>query len=287
MICSQCPRSCGVDRRKNPGFCGLSDEMNIAHVGLHFGEEPCIGGLSGAGTVFFSGCALRCVFCQNVSISRSSVGKDASPEDLVRVMKKLEAQGAACIDLVNPTHFTSRIREALVQYKPEIPVVWNSSGYEKPETLRTLEGLVDVYLPDFKYCDSSVSLRYSAAPDYFLFASAAVTEMFRQTGKAVFSPEGQMLRGTLVRHLVLPAHTHDSLQVLGWLHEHLPKVSLSLMGQYFPAGDAEKMPEINRRLTRREYRRVLDFVETVGFDGYCQALGNADGSYVPSFDLTY
>lgn len=287
MICFQCPRACGVDRQERLGFCGLSEEMNIAQVGLHYGEEPCIGGRSGAGTIFFSGCALRCVFCQNVSISRSPVGKVASPQSLVQVMQSLEAQGAACVEFVTPTHFSSGIREALARYKPKIPVVWNSSGYEKAETLRTLEGLVDVYLPDLKYFDPAVSSRYSAAPDYFMFASAAVTEMFRQTGKAVFSSEGQLLRGTMVRHLVLPAHTHDSLQVLGWLHENLPDVLLSLMGQYFPAGDVKKTPEIDRRLTRREYRRVLNYVETIGFDGYRQEMGNADGRYVPSFDLTY
>ena len=288
MICDQCPRKCHAERDKKPGFCGFDDRAWVSHVSTHAWEEPCISGERGAGTVFFSGCNLRCVFCQNAAISRGTQGKAATVDDLCALFERVEQSGAECLDLVNPTHFTSVIREALTRRKPSLPVVWNSGGYECAETVRTLDGLVDVYMPDLKYVTPEVSQRYSGAADYFTYASEAITEMFRQTGRAVFDERGMMKRGTLVRHLVLPAHVGETVKVLTWLHEHLPDVTVSLMGQYFPAADAHLYPEIDRRLKRAEYKRALDALERLGFDsGFYQELGAADERFVPHFDGSY
>lgn len=288
MICTQCPRNCGVDRSEKVGFCGFHDEMMISHVGLHRWEEPCISGQGGSGTIFFSGCSLRCVFCQNAEISRGVGGKAASPEDLVGIFKRLEQMGAENVNLVNPTHFTLQIREALRLYKPSIPVVWNSGGYEKAETIRTLEGLADIYLPDMKYYDKEVSLRYAKADDYFENAASALREMARQVGKAQFDERGMMTRGLIVRHLVLPAHVGQTEKILRWVRDNLPDAYVSLLGQYFPAGDAAEYPEINRRLKRKEYQRAVDALDRLGIEnGFLQELGSASAKYVPRFDGTY
>lgn len=286
-ICSLCPRGCMAIRGEleGGGFCRAGTSPVVAHYGLHTGEEPCITGACGAGTVFFSGCSLGCVFCQNAAISRAPVGKAVSPAELSEIFFKLVSMGASCIDLVTPTHFTPWIRQALLINKPPVPVVWNSSGYESVDTLRTLEGLVDVYMPDLKYCSSEISQRYSTAPDYFEAARLAISEMLRQTGSFKTDGDGRLLRGVLVRHLVLPSHLADTRRVLDFLAKGFEPGSIlvSLMGQYVPMGDAGAFPEIARKLGRREYRLAEDYMLSLGIeDGFCQSLASASESFVPA-----
>ena len=285
MGCSICPRGCGADRRISPGFCGAGNDMIVSRAALHMWEEPCISGKNGSGTVFFSGCSLKCVFCQNYEISHSVRGAAVSPSQLADIFRRLEDLGAHNINLVNPTHYTEQILRTFDLYRPSVPVVWNSSGYERAETLRMLEGIADVYLPDIKYYDDSYAVRYSGAPGYFSFAGAAVREMFRQTGEPVFKDD-ILVRGTMVRHLVLPSAAGQAVKILEWISRELPGVLVSVMAQYFPAGRASDFPEINRRLRRREYSAVLDRMIELGlYSGYFQALGSASGRFVPDFDM--
>ncbi len=286
MQCRICPRRCGADRSKTVGFCGAGDSFLVARAALHRWEEPCIGGEKGAGAIFFGGCNLKCIFCQNERISHVARGRRMEPKELVALFKQLQQQGAQTIDLVNPTHYTSQLYEVLKKDKPSIPVVWNSGGYECVESLRMMRGLVDVYLPDIKYFDSEKSFRYAGVRDYFSYASAAVQEMVAQTGPAVFDENGILLRGTLIRHLVLPANTRQAMQILDWISETLPKgVLISLMCQYIPVARAAEAPELNRRLKRWEYRRVVDYACKLGLtDGYVQEFSSASGQFVPVFD---
>lgn len=282
MICNICPHRCGVERRTGRGFCGCGEEILVSRVQLHQWEEPCIGAKAGA--IFFGGCTLRCVFCQNHLISRKAVGTTYTPAQLSELFRELEAQGAACIDLVSPTQYTVFIAQALQIYKPSIPVVWNSGGYELAHSLRMLDGLVDVYLPDLKYYDADVGIKYSNAPDYFVYASCAVKEMIRQTGEAQFSADGQMLRGTLIRHLVLPGNLRQSFRILEWIAREAPSAHISLMSQYFPAAQANLFPELSRRVKRSEYMRVVAYARRLGLtNGYTQQMSAADSGYVPDF----
>ena len=238
--CNLCPRQCAAVRtpQSGNGFCRMPSEPLISRAALHKGEEPCISGdaeCKGSGTVFFSGCTLRCKFCQNRQISRGPVGKAVSPARLADIFRELTEQGAANINLVNPTHYVEAIIKALSLYRPPVPVVYNSGGYECVETLRRLEGLVDVYLPDLKYLSADLSTALSGAADYAAVACLAVQEMVRQTGPMVLDERGMVVRGTMVRHLVLPGHTKESLKVIDWLAQHLPRgVYVSLMFQYTP-----------------------------------------------------
>lgn len=287
MTCNICPRQCGVNRTAERGFCGCGETMRIAHVERHIWEEPCIGGTFGAGAIFFGGCILHCVFCQNYQISRYDVGTEYTPVTLAELFKYLEAQGVGCIDLVSPTQYTLLIVQALRLYKPSIPVVWNSCGYERVESLRLLDGLIDIYLPDLKYYDATVGLKYSGAEDYFFYASAAVREMVRQTGTAVFYPDGRMQRGTLVRHLVLPGNLRQTFRILEWLAREMPQIHISLMSQYFPTAQANLFPELSRRLKRKEYMQAVRYAQSLGLtNGYTQQLSASDGAYVPDFSKT-
>lgn len=291
MKCHICPRECGVERDKGEiGRCRCGSEMRVSLVGLHRGEEPCISGKNGAGTIFFAGCSLGCVFCQNSEISREPKGKLYSTDMLVAAMKDLEAQGAENIEFVTATHWSEQVLSALKKYKPSVPVVWNSSGYEKVETLRRFEGLVDVYLPDLKFFSSELSSRYANCPDYFEVAFAAVKEMRRQTGGCVFGEDGKLLRGTLVRHLVLPSHIHDSFELLKMLASEMPHdIFVSLLGQYFPTDEllkSGKYPELTRKLKRKEYSAVVDRFLSLGLEnGFVQELSSATKSYVPVWDI--
>lgn len=261
----------------------------VARAALHFWEEPCISGTRGSGTVFFSGCSLRCAFCQNEEISANGYGREITPEELAGIYQDLEAQGAHNINLVNPTHFVPAILESFQYYRPKVPVVYNSSGYEKVETLKLLEGEIDVYLPDLKYFDSEKARRYSGAPDYFQAASKAVCEMARQTGKPEFDEDGMLVKGTVVRHLVLPLATQNAIEILRFLKETLDKqVLVSLMGQYVPYGRARRgeFPELNRRITKREYEKVQEELFRLDLDGFVQELSSAKKDFIPSFDLT-
>lgn len=287
--CNLCPRMCGArrDAKRGNGYCRMGAMPVVARAALHFWEEPCISGTKGSGTVFFTGCSLQCVFCQNEQISvRREVGRALTARELSDVFFRLIEQGAHNINLVNPTHFASGVAEAL-RFRPlPVPVVYNSGGYERVETLRMLEGLISIYLPDYKYRDSALSQRLSGAADYPEHAAEAILEMVRQTGPASFDGDGMLQRGTIVRHLILPGHTRNSIEVLDWLKENLPEGTLvSLMAQYVPCGRAADYPEIDRRITKREYEKVQQHLFALGLDGYVQERKSAKKDFIPPFDL--
>lgn len=288
MICTLCPRNCGVERtaESGAGVCRMGTQPKIARAALHMWEEPCISGTRGSGAVFFSGCGLRCVFCQNEAISQQGEGKIVTPERLAEIFCELEAQGAHNINLVTAAHFVPAVLEALSLYRPNIPIVYNSSGYESIETLRMLSGVVDIYLPDYKYIDPNMAAMLSGARDYPDVAFAAIAEMIRQTGAPVYDENGMMQRGTLIRHLVLPGLTGDSMKILTRIRDEFPGIPVSLMGQYTPCGRALSMPGMDRKIKKKEYARVLAHMEAIGLDGYRQELGSADGAFIPSFDET-
>ena len=288
MICTACPRNCGRERTETTGtgFCGQGKLPRIARAALHLWEEPCISGTRGSGAIFFSGCTLKCVFCQNMEISHGGKGIQVTPERLAEIMKELEGQGAETINLVTASHFLGAVLEAFRLYHPHVPVVYNSSGYENISAIRALEGVVDVYLPDFKTMNRRMAGRLFSEPDYPEVAAAAILEMVRQTGPAVYSTDGIMQRGTLIRHLVLPGMTTDSMQVLNWIAEHCPCVPVSLMSQYVPCGEAEHIPGLNRRLHRNEYDRVAAHMNVLDIPGYCQEKGADERTFIPSFDGT-
>ena len=273
------------DAQAGEGFCGLPATPVVARAGLHFWEEPCVSGARGSGAVFFSGCVLRCVYCQNHAISHENFGKPVSVERLREIFWELIGQGAHNINLVSPTPFAPAIREALAEPLP-VPVVWNTGGYERVETLRSLEGKVQVWLPDLKYVDSGMSRDLSGAADYFGAASAAIEEMVRQTGDYVLE-DGLLKRGVLIRHLMLPGRLENTKAVLDWVAETFRpgQVLLSLMAQYTPQPGAEGL--LSRRVTGAEYRAALRYMENLGItDGYCQDAASARAEYTPDFDLT-
>ena len=286
MICTLCPRRCGVDRAVKTGFCGMGERPRVARAALHFWEEPCISGTRGSGAVFFSGCTLRCAYCQNYEISHQGKGREISVSQLADIFRALRDQGAHNINLVTGTPFVPAILDALEKYHPGIPIVWNTGGYETLETLKMLEGAVDVYLPDCKHVSPRLSKLCAGAPDYFEAASQAIREMCRQTGPAMYDEEGMMQRGVIVRHLILPGCTGDSIRVLDFLAENLPEgTPVSLMRQYTPEPWCE-IPGLDRRITDGEYRRVLDHFEALGLTGFTQEKESADSAYTPDFDLT-
>ena len=288
-VCSICPRQCNAmrDDTSGLGFCEMPVSPVVARAALHFGEEPCISGTSGSGTVFFSGCSLRCCFCQNHSISHKNEGKAITVERLAEIFKELENAGAHNINLVNPSHYAASVCQAIQLYRPKLPIVYNSSGYERVETLRMLDGLVDIYLPDCKYVDPALSMTLSSAEDYFEVASAAILEMARQTGMAQFDDNGMMVKGTMVRHLVLPGHTKNSMQVLDWLSTIKDSVWVSLMFQYTPCGDISAHKELQRTLTKRECEKVWQHLDALDItNGYVQDRKSAGTTMIPAFDLT-
>lgn len=288
-ICNLCPRQCRAQRTStinSSGYCGMPAEPIAARAALHFGEEPCISGTRGSGTIFFSGCTLRCVYCQNTTISHSQHGKPITVSRLADIFRELEDMGAHNINLVNPTHYALSVCKALELYKPNIPVVYNSGGYEQVKTLKMLEGLVDVYLPDCKYVDETLSSTLSDASDYFSYASTAICEMVRQTGPVQLDADGIAVKGTIVRHLVLPGHTANSLQVLDWLAT-VPDIWVSLMFQYTPCGELSNHKELQRPLTRRECDKVWQYMNDLGFEnGYVQDRKSSGTKMIPEFDLT-
>lgn len=287
--CTLCPRACGArrDESSGDGFCRMGTTPVVARAALHFWEEPCISGTRGSGAVFFTGCSLGCAYCQNYEISAErKTGRAVTPEELADIFQRLVEQGAHNINLVTATHFVPAVARALSVRKLPVPVVYNCGGYESVSTLKLLEGLVDIYLPDFKYADGALAARLSAAPDYPETARAAVLEMVRQTGPAVYGEDGLMKRGTLVRHMILPGHTRNSVAVLGTLAKLPPGVPVSLMSQYVPCGRASEFPEINRRVTKREYAKVQGVLFSLGLDGYVQEGKAASRAYIPPFDLS-
>ena len=290
-LCVLCPRRCLVNREQGErGYCGQTAELRVARAALHQWEEPCLSGTVGSGTVFFAGCSLGCVFCQNQEIAAGRAGKLISVERLAEIFLELQEKGAHNINLVTATHFVPQVAEALRQAKQEglkLPVVYNTSSYEYVSTLRRLEGLVDIYLPDLKYRDSAWSLRYSHAADYFSYASRAIAEMVRQVGEPVFSePEGLMKRGVIVRHLVLPGGEADSKEVIRYLYEtYENQIYISIMNQFTPTPGLAQYPELNRTLTEKEYSRIVDYAIRLGVEqGYIQEGETAKESFIPSFD---
>lgn len=288
--CLMCPRNCSVDRAAGErGFCGVGNEFVIGSADLHFWEEPCISGKRGSGAIFFSGCNLRCVFCQNKDISREIVGKKYTEDELISKMFELQERGAHNINLVTATPYSLFVAHALEKAKKDlkIPVVYNCGGYESIEALRTLDGLVDIYLPDFKYYDEDIANKYSSAPNYAEISSKALIEMHRQVGKLTLDENGIATHGLIVRHLVLPSHREDSKAVLKHITEILPvnDVTLSIMRQYTPDFADENAPKnLKRRLTSFEYDDVLDYALSLGFDGFSQAKDSAKKDFTPGFN---
>lgn len=288
--CSLCPRNCHVDRRNSKGFCQCGTKIKIARAALHYWEEPCISGKSGSGTVFFSGCTLRCCFCQNYRISSEGVGEEITEERLAEIFLELQQKGANNINLVTATQYLPSVLQALDMVKGQlhIPIVYNCGGYEKRETIEALKDYVDIFLPDFKYYDGDLSRQYSKAEDYFEVASEAIRTMIRITGSPEFDENGIMKKGVIVRHMILPGCYRDSIQILRWMKEHLPQESflVSLMSQYTPFYKSGQYPKINRRLTTYEYEKVLDEAIALGLDnGYMQEKSSAKEEYTPPFDL--
>lgn len=283
--CDLCPNDCGIDRTRFVGACGVYASPRIARAGLHFYEEPIISGEKGSGTIFFSGCNMKCVFCQNYDVSARAKGYEITVDGLIGKIKTLEDAGAHNINFVTPTHYSHIVKEVLTKYKPEIPVVYNTSAYEKTEILRELEGLVDIFLPDLKYYDSDLSKILSNKPRYFEIASKAVDEMYRQTGKFVIE-NGLMKKGVIIRHLVLPTQTDDSLKIVEFVKKRFDEnVWLSLMSQYTPEGKAKEMPPYDRPLKKIEYTRVVQFAKRIGVENcFIQSHESVGENYIPIFE---
>ena len=291
MICHLCPRNCGALRTPDQGrgVCRMPAPPILARAALHMWEEPPISGTRGSGTIFFSGCSLGCVFCQNEKISHQDFGQAVSLDRLAEICDELIAQGAHNINFVNPTHYAHVVKALVQQHPLPVPLVYNTGGYDKVETLQSLEGLVDVYLPDLKYLDSETARRYSGAADYPAVATAAIREMVRQTGPCQFDEAGLLTRGVIIRHLILPGQLSQAKAVMDWVAREFPpgSVLFSLMSQYTPWGDLEsRFPEINRRLRPGEMRAAQEYMGNLGLAGFTQERTSAKEEYTPPFDLT-
>lgn len=285
--CAICPRKCSAYRDENggKGFCHAGTLPKIARIAPHLWEEPCISGENGSGTIFFSSCVLGCVFCQNSKISREPIGKIFTKKDFIKACEELIEQGVNNINLVSPTPYVEFLLDVFKEYRPSVPIVFNTGGYESAETIRKFEGIVDIYMPDFKYASNTLAKKYSNAPNYLENALASLKEMIRQSGEAKFDDKGIMQSGVIVRHLILPNNIENSFDVLDILDQFSDKILLSLMAQYTPLGNAKKYPEINRRITEKEYQKVLDYLDTTELDGFLQELSSASEEYVPDFNL--
>ncbi len=287
-ICNICPRNCNVDRTSQMGFCSVGDSIRVSKAMLHHWEEPCISGENGSGAIFFSGCNLRCCYCQNYKISTQTFGKDITIEHLADIMISLQEQGANNINLVTPTHYTDKIIQTLdiCKHKINIPIVYNCGGYEKLDTLKELRNYVDIYLTDFKYYSSEMSKMYSKCEDYFKVTSKAILEMYHQQNELVYK-DNILQKGLIIRHLVLPTGRHDSISILEWLSNNLDvsKFLLSLMSQYTPNENCKNYPKIDRRTSTFEYNSVLDKAIELNFKGYMQDRRSAKSEYTPNFNL--
>jgi len=281
--CKSCPVLCGANRSLRAGYCGVRG-LNIAKYYLHPFEEPCISFKKGSGTVFFTGCNLKCVFCQNYSLSRAERGKDISPRELSDIFKELEDMGAENISLVTPSHVVEYIVEALNIYRPKIPIVYNSGGYDSIETLKLIDGFINIYLPDLKFMNPVLSKRYTGREDYFDRAEEAIKFMAKKP--VSFTPEGKMLSGIIIRHLIMPLCAEDSVAILRWIKNNMSgDVFVSLMSQYTPYGNISAYPELNRRITAREYNRVINEVYALGLKNvYLQDKDSANEEYIPQWD---
>ena len=281
--CNLCPNGCKIDKSITKGACGTDDKIFIAKYYLHPFEEPCISGTNGSGTIFFCGCPLRCVFCQNHQVSRNQTGKQITVSELVDIFKQLEEMGAHNINLVNPTHYADKIANALDIYKPNIPIVYNTHGYENINALKQIDKYIDVYLPDVKFYSPNLAKRYCGKENYFDFASKAIEFMAQKP--LVFDDNGLIKSGTVVRHLILPQNVSDSKKILDWFSQIKDKAYINLMSQYTPFGDADKYPELKRKITKREYETVIDYALSLGIEkAYYQAFESADTVYIPKWD---
>lgn len=287
MICNLCPRKCNAERTQHdgPGFCKCEDKMKVAKIAPHLWEEPCISGKNGCGAVFFSGCTLKCIYCQNYEISHKNNGRFISAYELSEKLRELEASGVHTIEFVSATQYANSILQTLDIYKPGVPLIYNCSGYETVNTLKKLEGYIDVYLPDFKYSDNELAKSLSKCPDYVEVTTKAIEEMIRQQPELSFDETGIIQSGVIIRHLVLPSHTKNSIGVLNIIKENFDgKVLLSLMGQYIPYAKALEHEKLNRKITKREYDKVLNELLRLELDGFAQELESADISYIPKWD---
>ena len=290
-ICIDCPRKCNVKKQpdKPSGVCGSSSVPVIARAALHFGEEPCISGTRGSGAVFFSGCSLKCVFCQNTEISQSIKGKPVDKRHFAEILMRLQDEGAHNINLVTASHHTRFVAEVLSRVKPDIPVIWNSSGYESVESLRMLEGLIDVYLPDYKYSSAALAEKYSSAPDYPSAAAEAIKEMFRQTGSFTLDENGIVKKGVIIRHLLLPGQAENCMNAIDFAADEFPEGSIcfSLMSQFVPCGKAFDYPELCRPVSRDEYENMKHYLlNSRIIHGYWQEPDSATRDFIPAFDGT-
>ena len=290
--CAICPHNCGINRLNNQiGRCKSKDTVKVALYSTHNFEEPCISGKKGSGTVFFSNCNMNCVFCQNYEISQHGKGKEISIEELADIFIKQQKKDVENINLVTPTSYVPQIIEAIKIARGnglKLPIVYNTNGYEKVETLKMLDGFVDIYLPDFKYSDNELGKRLSKVNNYFEIATEALKEMYRQTGKAVFNDEGIMQRGMIIRHLVLPNHILNSRRVLKWINENMHDVYVSVMAQYFPTYKAKEMDDISRKLTKEEYEQIENYLYRLDLEnGYIQELGEHEEEYVPHWKCNF
>lgn len=287
MICNLCPRKCNAlrDNENAQGFCKCNDVMKVARIAPHMWEEPCISGENGCGAVFFSGCTLKCVYCQNYEISHENNGKYITQSELVQKLKELENAGVHTIEFISATQYVDNLIKALDVYRPSVPLIYNCGGYESVETLKKLKGYIDVYLPDFKYSDDELAQKLSNCKDYTTTTLNAVKEMVSQQPCIEMSDDGIIQKGVIIRHLILPDNTKNSIGVLNIIKEHFKdNVLLSLMGQYIPYGKACNYPRINRKITKREYNKVLNHLIDLELDGFAQELESADKSYIPSWD---
>lgn len=290
--CKLCPRNCGIDRLEGEyGYCGAPDKLIIARAALHHWEEPCISGSNGSGTVFFSKCSLKCVYCQNHDISQGAAGKAISIERLAEIFLELQDQKAHNINLVTPTHYVPHIIAAIKLSRTNglaLPIVYNSSGYENIETIRMLNGYVDVYLPDIKYFSDKFALRYSKAPGYFLKASEAVKEMVAQVGPVQFNKEGIVQKGVIIRHMMLPGLLFDSKKIVDFVYNTFgDSVYMSIMNQYTPMNNLLQYPEINKTLNQSHYESLIQYALSIGLkNGFIQEEGTCSESFIPPFDLT-
>ena len=288
--CAICPHNCGINRLNNQiGRCKSKDTVKVALYSTHNFEEPCISGKKGSGTVFFSNCNMNCVFCQNYEISQQGKGKEISIEELADIFIKQQEKDVENINLVTPTSYVPQIIEEIKIARGnglKLPIVYNTNGYEKVETLKMLDGFVDIYLPDFKYSDNELGKRLSKVDNYFEIATEALKEMYRQTGKAVFNDEGIMQRGMIIRHLVLPNHILNSKRVLKWINENMHDVYVSVMAQYFPTYKAKEIDDISRKLTKEEYEQIENYLYRLDLEnGYIQELGEHEEEYVPNWEF--
>lgn len=287
--CNLCPHMCLVDREnKKRGFCKSGENVKIALSSKFFYEEPCISGTKGSGAVFFSNCNLRCVYCQNYKISKEGKGKEISIKELADIFLDLQEEGVHNINLVTPTIYALQIKEALILAKKNglnIPIIYNSSGYENVDTIKELDGFIDVYLPDFKYCSNELGLKYSGVNKYFDFASRAILEMYRQVGNPIFDNNSIIKKGVIIRNLILPNNTKNTKNVLKWIVENIGKEAyVSIMAQYFPTNEAQNINELNRKITKKEYHFVEKYMYNLGLsNGYIQKIGDNEEKYVPDF----